>query len=108
LIPSNAKDIRAFLGLASFYRRLVPKFAEAAKPLTKLTRNGQGFNWDPRRQDAVDELKATLCTTPVLTYPNFDLPFILTTDASKVPAEAIVTSTKQARTPSRVRKWAAT
>ena len=68
----------------------MPKFAEAAKPLTKLTRNGQGFNWDPRRQDAVDELKATLCTTPVLTYPNFDLPFILTTDASNVAVEAIL------------------
>jgi len=32
-VPKNAKDIRAFLGLASFYRRLVPKFAEIAKPL---------------------------------------------------------------------------
>jgi hypothetical protein len=33
-VPRNAKDTRAFLGLASFYRRLVPKFAETAKPLT--------------------------------------------------------------------------
>jgi hypothetical protein len=36
--PKNAKDVRAFLGLASFYRRLVPSFAETAKPLTSLTR----------------------------------------------------------------------
>jgi hypothetical protein len=37
----NAKDVRAFLGLAFFYRRLVPKFAETAKPLTHLTRKNQ-------------------------------------------------------------------
>jgi hypothetical protein len=35
--PKNVKDDRAFLGLCSFYRKLVPKFAEIAKPLTMLT-----------------------------------------------------------------------
>jgi len=67
----------------------VPKFAESAKPLTKLTRKGQEFNWGPSQQEAFDELKAMLCTTPVLAYPNLDLPFILTTDASKVAVVAI-------------------
>jgi hypothetical protein len=36
--PKNAKDVRSLLGLASFYRRQVPNFAEATKPLTILTR----------------------------------------------------------------------
>jgi len=35
--PRSLKEVRAFLGLASFYWRLVPNFAESAKPLTKLT-----------------------------------------------------------------------
>jgi hypothetical protein len=30
-IPQIVKDVRTFLGLASYYRRLVPKFAEIAK-----------------------------------------------------------------------------
>jgi hypothetical protein len=42
-LPKNVKDVRAFLGLASFYRRLVPNFAEVAKPLTMLTRKYQEF-----------------------------------------------------------------
>jgi hypothetical protein len=45
--PKIAKDIRAFRDLTSFYRRLVPKFAEVAKPLTILTRNNQDFVWGP-------------------------------------------------------------
>jgi hypothetical protein len=34
-------------------------------------------------------MKDRSCTTPVMTYPNFKLPFILTTDASKVAIGAI-------------------
>jgi len=37
-VPRNAKEVRTFLGLASFYRWLVPKFAQIAKPLTELLR----------------------------------------------------------------------
>jgi hypothetical protein len=36
--PRNVKHVQAFLGLASFYRRLLPGFAEVVKPLTVLTR----------------------------------------------------------------------
>jgi len=31
--PRNFIDVHAFLGLASFYKKLVPGFAEAAKPI---------------------------------------------------------------------------
>jgi hypothetical protein len=35
-------------------------------------------------------MKENLCTSPVLAYPNFSLPFILTTDPSKVAVVAIL------------------
>ena len=44
-VPQNVKDVRACLGLASFYRRLVPNFAELPKLLIKLTRKDQKFIW---------------------------------------------------------------
>jgi hypothetical protein len=47
--PKNAKDVSAFLGLASFYRKLVPDFAKLAKPLTNLTRKSQDFLWGQRQ-----------------------------------------------------------
>jgi hypothetical protein len=79
--PKSVKDVRAFLCLASFYRRLVPKFAVLAKPLTTLTRKDQEFYWGPEQQEAFLALKEKLCNPPVLAYPHFKLPFILTTDA---------------------------
>jgi hypothetical protein len=68
----------------------VPNFAETAKPLTSLTRKNQKFKWGPGQQEAFEGLKSRLCTTPVLAFPNFDLPFILTTDTSKVAVAAVL------------------
>ncbi len=36
--PINVKDVRAFLGLASYYRRYIPGFSTVAAPMTNLTR----------------------------------------------------------------------
>jgi hypothetical protein len=69
---------------------LVPNFAKIAKPLSQLTRKGQEFSWGPRQQEAFESLKERLCATPVLGYPNFKLPFILTTDGSKTAIGAIL------------------
>jgi hypothetical protein len=74
--PKCVKDVRAFLGLASFYRRLVPNFAELAKSLTTLTKKNQEFSWGPCQQEAFQSLKDRLCTTPVLAFPDFKLPFM--------------------------------
>ena len=79
--PKNARDFRPFLGLASFYRRLVTKFAEVANPMTMLTRMSQEFIWSPSQQEAFENMKNKLCSTTVLAYSNFELPFILTNDA---------------------------
>jgi hypothetical protein len=88
--PKNVKDVRAFLGLCSFYRRLVPKFADIARLLTQLTRKDVEFKWHPECQEAFEELKAKLSNTPVLAYPDFNISFILTMDASKIGLGAVL------------------
>lgn len=80
----------AFLGLALFYRILVRDFAEVAKALTEVTRQDRHFIWGPSHRKAFEDTKDRLCTTPVLAYLNFDLPFILKMDASKVMLAAIL------------------
>src|SRR6266540_3433816 len=52
----------------------------------ELTREEDGkvvlFEWTVDRQKAFEAIKIKLATAPVVTYPNFDKPFILYTDAS--------------------------
>ena len=44
----------------------------------------------PSQQRVFEDLKNRLCNTPVLAYPNFEVSFILTTDASQVAVAAIL------------------
>ena len=43
--PVDVKQVRSFLGLASYYRRFIPKFSVIAKPLYNLTKKDTVFWW---------------------------------------------------------------
>ena len=81
-IPKSAKEVRQFLGLASYYRRFVLGFAKIAEPLHRLTQKGAVFAWNPDCQTAFDCLKSSLTEAPILAYPDFLKDFVLETDAS--------------------------
>jgi len=70
-VPKTVRDIRAFIGLAGYYRRHVPNFAGLAKPLTTLTKKDVPFVWTHECQQAFEELKRILSTEPLLIYPDF-------------------------------------
>jgi len=81
-IPTTAKTVRQFLGLASYYRRFVPNFSKIAGPLYTLTKQTVPFQWTTSCQNSFERLKCLLATPPVLAYPDFSLSFVLQTDAS--------------------------
>ena len=89
-LPKTVRDVRSFIGLASFYRRLIPNFAEIAKPLTEMLRKECSFKWEGRQQAAFERLKEALCSSQVLAYPDFSTQFILTTDGSRNAVAAIL------------------
>lgn len=91
-IPMKLKDVRAFLGLTSYYHRFIKNFATVAEPLTSLTRNAdhKPFLWSAACQQAFDYLRQLLIQAPIVAYPQFDKPFILQLDASDVGLSAIL------------------
>lgn len=80
--PKTRKDVRSFLGLTSYYRRFIPKYAFVAKPLHDLTKESVKFEFDAKCSEAFEELKKALVEPPVLAFPDFEKEFIVTTDAS--------------------------
>ena len=77
------KKLQSFLGLAQYYRRFIKNYASIAKPLTELTRDSVKWAWTAKTQHAFEKIKEKLCSAPILSYPDFNQPFILQTDAAK-------------------------
>jgi hypothetical protein len=50
--PRTVRNVRALIGLAGYYRLHVQNFAAIAKPLTKLTRKDNPFEWGCEQQEA--------------------------------------------------------
>ena len=93
--PTDATEVRRFLGLASYYRRFVPKFASIAAPINALTRMGAPYQWTEDCEAPFNQLKTALMMAPLLTYPRFGPgnSFILETNASTVGLGAVLSQT---------------
>lgn len=90
--PTTKRHIRAFLGLARFYLKFIPHFAEIAVPLTDATKSSQPNTvvWNDQRKRAVQMLKDGLCSQPVCCLPDFKRKFMLRTDASDMGIGAVL------------------
>ena len=81
-IPKTKKDVRSFIGFASYYRKFIEKFSEIAQPLHKIMNEKAEYIWEEKQQQAFDKLREELLKEAVLQHPNFSNEFIVSTDAS--------------------------
>lgn len=94
-LPTNEKQIRQFLGLSGYYRRFIKDYSKLSKPLTKYLKKNQIINTkDPEYIEAFLNLKKIIASDQILAYPDFNLPFILTTDASNFAVGAVLSQTQ--------------
>lgn len=89
-LPQTQKDIRSFLGLFGYYRRFINNYAHLTKPFTNCLKKGHKVIHDNTFLNAFETCKNILTNEPILQYPDFDKPFVLTTDASNVALGAIL------------------
>ena len=85
--PTNQKGVREFLGMVGFYRKFISRFADAGRPMTKLTRKDTKFVWSDDCQSGFEYLKTCLTESPILKYPNPQNRY----DASDQAATAVLT-----------------
>ena len=88
--PKSARDIKSFLGLAGYYRRFIENFSSKALPLTQLLRKDSLFAWGTDQEESFNILKECLTKNPILSFPNFEKPFNVTTDASNFALGAVL------------------
>jgi hypothetical protein len=81
--PKNVKQVRSFLGLASYCRRFVENFSKIAKPLTNLRHKGVKFEWTEKCQESFQTLKDKFTSAPVLAPLDSQKDFMIYYDASR-------------------------
>jgi hypothetical protein len=88
-VPESVRTVRAFLGLAGYYRRFIRDYSTLMASPTKLTNKG-GFCWDEAASEAFHALQRALTTASVLQLPDFTKAFTVECDASGHGFEAVL------------------
>ncbi len=90
--PKTKQQVRSFLGLAGYYRKFIPNFAEIAVPITDLTKKGQPnvVRWGDAQERAFQLLKQMLTQAPILRLPDLNRQFIVQADASDTGVGAVL------------------
>ena len=68
-VPGSQKEVRSFLGLASYYRRFVRGFANMAAPLHDLVKTQRIFEWSEEAQQSLEALRSALTSPSILAMP---------------------------------------
>lgn len=90
-IPRTPKELKSFLGLLGYYRKFIQNFAQLTKPMTSRLKKDNKIDINNSEYKNCFELcKHLLTNNPILQYPNFEEPFVLTTDASNYAIGAVL------------------
>ena len=110
--PKTLGELRSLLGFLGYYRSYVENFAQKLKPLYDLLKTGYvkqdvnptkskkkvGQNYDAKaavvwndvNQKCLDNVIDILQSNKVIAYPDFDIPFFVTCDASALGLGAVL------------------
>ena len=98
--PKPVFDVRSFLGFVEYYRRFIKDFSKIAKPVrevitglenqSKRTAKKTFIEWTEAADSAFEHLKKLCMSTPILAYPDYQLPFVLHTDSSSEGLGAVL------------------
>jgi transposase InsO family protein len=75
------KQLRSFLGMASYARKFIKNFATIVQPMNRLLESGVPFVWCDKCQTAWDIVIDALCNAKGVYPPDYDLPLYVRTDA---------------------------
>ena len=82
--PKDPKQVKEFLGLTTFFSRMIKDYSRIAAPLQDLTKKSctwTGGQLPENALKAFHSLKNTLMAEPILAYPQVGKPFNLSVDA---------------------------
>lgn len=91
--PTNASELKSFLGFATFCSRFVPNFSTLTGPLRELLKDNNPFKWTLKHQHAFDNIKDIITKNICLSFYDPAAKCKLVTDASDHGLGAVLLQT---------------
>ncbi|XP_061705289.1 uncharacterized protein K02A2.6-like [Cydia pomonella] len=88
--PTNAKELRSFLGLVNFYERFIPHLHSVCADLHTLTGNRMKWQWTNKEAEAFERAKLMIVHSKSLVAFNDKCPLYLACDASEKGVGAVL------------------
>lgn len=88
--PSNAKEVRSFLGKVGFYRKFLPDMPTLSAPLVELTKKNNTFVWKEEHEEAFRTMIRKLLNSEAIGYYIHGLPLMIKSDASRIGIGALL------------------
>jgi hypothetical protein len=82
--PETTKNLFQFLCSVNYYRTMIPNFGRLTTNLYSMAQvKEKNCVRDTKALQQFAELKQALVSAPILAFPNYNLPFVIQTDASQ-------------------------
>ena len=88
--PRNVNELKAFLGLISYYGKFLPNLSSTLAPLYFLLRKDTRWHWSTKEETAFSEAKKLLASPRLLVHFDPSLPLTLACDASAYGIGAVL------------------
>ncbi len=100
--PANKKAMQSFLGAALFFKNFIPNYSSITSHLNDMLK--KDFVWDPSQwkldyNSVFNDVKLALQQASSIFYPNYELKWILRTDASDLGVGAVLLQIDDSFTP---------
>ena len=88
--PKNLTELKAYLGLLTYYGKFLPNLANVLAPLYQLLRKDVKWNWGDLEQQPFNKSKEMVTLTALLVHYDPSKPLVLSCDASQYGLGAVL------------------
>ncbi|MHA7865768.1 ribonuclease H family protein [Flagellimonas marinaquae] len=93
--PKTRKESCSFIGLVNYYPAAWIQCSDILAPLAELAGANSKWEWTDVHQNAFDTMKTVVAQEILLAFPDFNKPFDIYNDASKLQLGAAITQGKK-------------
>ena len=88
--PRTVQELKAYLGLFTYYGKFMPDLPSVLAPLYRLLRKGSQWHWRGKEETTFQKSKDLLTSSQLLVHFDANLPLVLACDASAYGVGAVL------------------